>query len=128
MRTFDNLAACEAYLGGAPITSKLAMITKEKPDGSVKRRLILDCKESGVNSLATRGGRLLLPRPTDVVEDAMYMLWHNKEGGTLEAMVLDLCDWFHAAPQIEVLDGSLNSIVRKPCTLTKQLYLAFFSK
>ena len=40
----------------------------------MKRRLILDCKESGVNKKVMKGGRLVLPRITDVIDDALQLL------------------------------------------------------
>ena len=46
VKAFDSLEECEAWLGGTPLTSKLALVTKERADGNLKRRLILDCRES----------------------------------------------------------------------------------
>ena len=97
VKTFQELTACQQWLGGAPLTSKLAMVTKERPGGTTKRRLILDCRESGANLLAHKGGRVQLPRPTDLVDDALYLL--NRAGGEqVEALVLDFKDWFYSVP------------------------------
>ena len=52
---------------GAGTCSKLALILKEKPDGSTKRRLILDMKRSGGNDRAIIPERIVLPRLADVV-------------------------------------------------------------
>eukprot|EP00439_Symbiodinium_sp_Y106_P060007 s2027_g8.t2 len=100
VKVFDNLRDCENWLGGKPLTSKLAMVTKTRADGSVKRRLILDCRESKANQLAAKGGRILLPRPTDVIDDALFLLHcHPAEPEVgLEALVLDFRDWFYAVP------------------------------
>lgn len=46
---------------GAGTCSKLALILKEKPDGSTKRRLILDMKRSGGNDRASIPERIVLP-------------------------------------------------------------------
>ena len=97
VKTFDDLDACQEWLGGTPLTSKLAMVTKVRPDGTTKRRLILDCRESGANLLAQKGGRVQLPRPTDLVDDALFLL-SRAEGEEVEALVLDFKDWFYSVP------------------------------
>lgn len=48
VKAFGDLPQFQNWWGGKPHLSKLGMITKEK-GGRVKRRLILDCKASGVN-------------------------------------------------------------------------------
>ncbi|CAE7793132.1 unnamed protein product, partial [Symbiodinium necroappetens] len=97
VKVFDDLESCQAWLGGPPLTSKLAMVTKVRSDGTTKRRLILDCRESGANLLAHEGGRVQLPRPTDSVDevdDSLYLLSRSK-GEEVEALVLDFKDWFY---------------------------------
>ena len=37
VKTFPSLAACTAWLGGTPVLSKMGMITKEKPYGSLQK-------------------------------------------------------------------------------------------
>ena len=95
-------------IGGLPHFSKLGMITKEK-DGRIKRRLILDCKESGVNKKAHKGGRLVLPRVTDVVDDALHLMNKAKKGQIIEWLILDFTDWFFNVP--------LNPLERKHFTI-----------
>ena len=58
--------------------SKLALITKEKGDGSIKRRVIIDLFRSGGNARARVPERIILPRCTDVT-DSMRRLWHLRE-------------------------------------------------
>ena len=53
------------------VLSKLALITKFRPDGTRKDRLIWDLRRSEVNEAATLGERLVLPRLQDAVEDAL---------------------------------------------------------
>eukprot|EP00435_Cladocopium_sp_Y103_P025927 s1750_g6.t1 len=84
-------------IDGRPHFSKLGMITKEK-DNKIKRRLILDCKESGVNLTAAKGGRLTLPRATDAVDDALQLMRLAKPGQSIEWLVLDFTDWFFNIP------------------------------
>lgn len=84
-------------IGGRPHFSKLGMITKEK-DNKIKRRLILDCKESGVNRKAVKGGRLTLPRATDAVDDALQLMRRAMGQQSVEWLVLDFTDWFFNIP------------------------------
>eukprot|EP00439_Symbiodinium_sp_Y106_P062067 s1806_g9.t1 len=100
VKVFDSLEECQQWAGGKLHLSKLAMITKVK-EGRTKRRLIMDCRRSSVNALATRGGKLILPRIVDVVDDLLYLL-DQLEGARgnpeLEMMVLDFTDWFYQVP------------------------------
>ncbi len=52
---------------GKGTCSRMALLLKEKPDGSTKRRIILDMKRSGGNSRAVVKERIILPRLNDVV-------------------------------------------------------------
>ena len=86
------------------------MLAKEKRDLEgrllrIKRRLILDCKESRVNRAASLTQRLVLPRATDLIDDILAMLWWNdweaaQVGFSLvdellaELVVLDFVDAF----------------------------------
>ena len=94
-----SLSEFEQALQGKPHLSKLGMITKEK-DGRTKRRLILDCKESKVNIKAKKGGRLILPRLTDVVDDALHLMHRtgSRLGEDVEWLILDFTDWFFNIP------------------------------
>ena len=47
--------------------SKLGLILKEREDGSLKKRIVIDLRRSGGNSKAVLPERLLLPRPWDCV-------------------------------------------------------------
>ena len=55
------------------ILNKLGLVTKIKPGGSVKHRLVWDLRRSGVNALIRPGERILLPRVHDLVEDALEL-------------------------------------------------------
>ena len=98
VEAFESHKLLSAWLEGSPHLSKLGMITKVK-DGKTKRRLILDCKESGVNKLAKGGGRLLLPRVSDIVDDALYLMSQcNHKDQQIEWMIMDFTDWFYNVP------------------------------
>ena len=62
--------------------SKLAIIVKTRPDGTRKRRLIIDLRRSGGNSKARLDEKIVLPRAMDAVEmaRAMHRL-HPPEAG-----------------------------------------------
>eukprot|EP00971_Amphidinium_carterae_P068255 1351575-Amphidinium_carterae.2 len=61
----------------------MAMITKER-DGRIKCRLIVDCRESGVNSMTVKAARLQLPGPIDVARDAMSLMEQSAPGEKLQ--------------------------------------------
>ena len=99
VKVFDSLEEAQSWAGGRLHLSKLAMITTEK-DGRIKRRLIMDCRRSSVNDMAARGGKLVLPRISDVVDDLLYLLdqMSDAEDISMEMMVLDFSDWFYQTP------------------------------
>ena len=53
---------------GKGTCSRMALLLKEKPDGTTKRRIILDMRRSGGNSRAKVRERIILPRLGDVVD------------------------------------------------------------
>ena len=63
--------ACRRF--GSGTVSRLALIVKDKPDGSRKRRVIVDMRRSGGNDRATCPERIILPRIADVTNMAKDM-------------------------------------------------------
>ena len=55
------------------ILSKLALISKPRPDGTTKHRLIWDPLRSEVNSTVRLGERIVVPRIQDAVDDAKHL-------------------------------------------------------
>lgn len=94
VKEFGSHAELQACVSGTPHLSKLGMITKEK-EGKIKRRLILDCKQSRVNELACSGGKLVLPRTSDAIDDALYLMNQCQGKETIEWLVVDFSDWFY---------------------------------
>ena len=47
------------------IISPFGNLSKPKPDGSLKHRIIQDLRRGGANLLAAMFERIVLPRPTD---------------------------------------------------------------
>ena len=59
--------------------SRLALILKEKPDGSTKRRIVIDLKRSNGNNRSQVPERLTLPRPSDVAASLRVMRDRSQE-------------------------------------------------
>ena len=86
--------------------SKLAIIVKTRPDGSCKRRLIIDLRRSGGNSKARLREKIVLPRAMDAV--AMVRSLHKlhqqvtveeqKARWTRELTLIDIADAFPHLP------------------------------
>ena len=86
-----SLDECRQLVGGEPVVSKFGLVVKEKA-GKIKRRLILDSKESTVTWCARKNHCIILPRVTDLVYDIL-----NVSGGgsrDTEVLVLDITDAF----------------------------------
>ena len=66
--------------------SRLALILKQKPDGSTKRRIVIDMKGSKGNERAPIRERIVLPRAQDIVTSLRVMRSREHElreaGGT----------------------------------------------
>eukprot|EP00969_Alexandrium_andersonii_P229306 10126932-Alexandrium_andersonii.AAC.1 len=76
--------------------NRLALISKTKPDGSAKHRLIRDLCRSQVNALVRQGERVVLPRLQDAVADALDLLEALGEGVVF--LGTDVSDAFHQVP------------------------------
>ena len=81
-------------MGIEPTFNKLGVIVKERA-GKRKARIIWDLRESGVNKLYSQGERILLPRLSDVVGDALDVF---RRGGTPSFFAIDVRDAFHNIP------------------------------
>ena len=77
--------------------SKLGLISKERPDGSVKHRLIWDLRRSEVNNELHQGQRIILPRFKDLVQDTLEIVQH-KTNNPVQFTVADFSDAFHLLP------------------------------
>ena len=60
-------------MGGEPVLSRFAVLTRSK-NGRTKRRLILDLKQSGVTACTQQAYRVVLPRGSDTIRDALFLL------------------------------------------------------
>ena len=92
VQVFDKVHEVEAFCGGKPVLSKMAILVKEKRDESgnllrTKRRLILDCLRSNVNASARSRQRLFLPR----LQDAVNTILELRAGGAETRQELYRC-------------------------------------
>ncbi|CAK0804234.1 unnamed protein product [Prorocentrum cordatum] len=83
---------------GPVAASRLACIVKDRKDGAKKARIIIDLRRSGVNRCVQVDERIVLPRPKDILSNAMHLLRHAAEDEEVEAMALDFKDAFHTLP------------------------------
>ena len=76
--------------------SKLALFIKEKPEGGVKRRVVVDLLRSGGNSRTTTPERIVLPRIQDVTQMAREVTEHmgTQRESAPEFVLFDLQDAF----------------------------------
>eukprot|EP00969_Alexandrium_andersonii_P162711 7192701-Alexandrium_andersonii.AAC.1 len=77
--------------------NRLALVSKLRPDSTMKRRFARGLRRSLVDSLVRQGGRVVLPRLSDVVANAVERL---REVGADQVSFLgaDVADAFHQVP------------------------------
>ncbi len=97
VRGFDSADELATFLGEEPVLSRVHVLTKERL-GKTKRRLILDCKRSGLTDASRKAERALLPRAVDVVDDIMSLECDADEGEGVQLLVLDFSDAFWQIP------------------------------
>ena len=97
---YDSLAdAIRGCQGKDIVLSKIALITSTTKQGTLKHRLILDCRVSGSNSATRKWERILLPKVSDVLADAMLLkALHENSDNTITFYVCDFSDAFFAVP------------------------------
>ena len=95
VKKVSTLEECKAALNGeTPVVSKFGMVEKKVQGKVVKRRLILDAKESGVTQCGRKNERIMLPSVVDAIFDALDLHAHHNSHEVLEWMVLDVSDAF----------------------------------
>ena len=91
---YDSVDQARKELETEPVLNKLGVVAKEKP-GQRKARIIWDMRESGINKLCDQGERIILPRLSDVVANALEVF---RRGGTPAFLAIDIRDAFHNIP------------------------------
>jgi hypothetical protein len=85
-------------LGGQTHPAPLGNITKEKPGGEVKHRLIQDLRRNSVNSAVVLTERQVLPRPVDHAKDVALLSDGLRKGEVISTLVLDFKNVFMSIP------------------------------
>ena len=76
------------------MATKLAVLVKEKSDGSIKVRFIVDMLRSGINGLVKANERIVLPRGHNLIT-AILNLWETADfDDEIEFLVADIEDAF----------------------------------
>ena len=73
LQKVTSKADLEALVGKGAVISKFHVVERVK-FGKVKRRLILDLKQSGMTKRTRRTRRVVLPRATDLVQDLLFSI------------------------------------------------------
>ena len=93
--TWDHLVS---ELGSDQITlNKLALVSKQKPDGTWKHRVVWDLRRSQVNASVRQGERVVLPRLLDVVNDICHLARASPDS-TISMLGTHIADAFHQVP------------------------------
>ena len=96
---FPSWEGLADFLGTDQIAlSKFALITKTKPDGTLKHRLIWDLLRSGVNGCIRQGERIVLPRLTDLIRDAHELMTAASFADEVALFGTDVADAFTRSP------------------------------
>ena len=74
--------------------SKIALLIKERPDGTMKKRIIIDLLRSGINGEVVNPERVVLPRISDFKESIIDLL-ETRPHEEVELCTLDFEDAFH---------------------------------
>ena len=72
MKTLGAWAEVKEFFDDEVVVSKLAAILKTRPDGTLKTRLVVDYRRSGVNSFVMANERVVLPRLRDALAKNLW--------------------------------------------------------
>ena len=99
LKEFDSLADLKTYFNGKdPILSRFGCITRTK-NGRLKKRIILDLKQSNITKCTKRKWRAILPRMMDLVADTLDLSCDlEAKEECIEFLVLDFVDAFWNIP------------------------------
>ena len=95
---FASRAEAESFLGDQCHPAPLGNISKAKPDGGVKHRLIQDLKWNKVNRASRVPERGVLPRPLDHGSDLAKVAAQAGEGDVMVTLILDFENAFMSVP------------------------------
>ena len=86
--------------------TRIAVLLKDRSDGTKKVRFIMDALRSGVNGLTSASERIVLPRSCDLVESVIDLLEENQHRAKhddfgVEILIADFVDAFLTLPLME---------------------------
>ena len=90
---FDSEEDLVKYLGSGFVASKFHVLLRRKR-GKKKLRLILDLTRSGMSKRTEKSHRIVLPRISDAIHDALTLLSDVEHPQQLEWLVLDFEEAF----------------------------------
>ena len=83
---------------GGVLVSKLACIVKQREDGTLKVRNVLDLRRSGYNEVVRLQERVVLPRLQDLIDDVRDLKRASNDGELCYGVIADFEDAFHTLP------------------------------
>jgi hypothetical protein len=117
---FKDQAAAEHFLGGKTHPAPLGNISKTKPGGEVKHRLIQDLLRNSVNSAVKLAERQVLPRPLDHAKDVALLSEHLRNNEVVSTLVLDFKNAFMSVPLKDSERRFNCAKVASPLKMTRQ--------
>jgi len=119
----DSAEQLQEFVGGPPIFNKFACIVKEKIDGTVKRRIIMDSRRSSVTEASRKSYRAVLPRATDLISDMLSMIAAAQSPDDVEVFICDAKDAFWQLPLHQQERRFYCAVLRRPSG--RVTYLAY---
>ena len=95
---YESQEEAERHLGGLTHPTPLGTVTKVKPDGSLKHRVIQDLRANRVNDAVHLPERQVLPRGLDHGVDLAVLADDCHEKERVATLVLDFRDAFNSVP------------------------------
>jgi len=95
---FADRASAEAYMGGPIVTAPLGTISKQRPDGSMKHRVIMDLRLNHVNDTVSMPERQVLPTAFSHALDMTELAAGLGPNQAVNTLVLDVRDAFMGIP------------------------------
>ena len=112
---FSDSTAAETALGGTIYPAPLGTVSKQRPDGSWKHRLIQDLKANRVNAAVELPERMVLPRPVELATDLAQMAADQGPGDVIMVGIIDFADAFMSIPLAPLGGGGSTA---QPCRRT----------
>ena len=95
---FRDRAAAEAYMQGQVVTAPLGTISKQRPDGSMKHRVIMDLRLNQVDDTVSMPERQVLPTAFSHALDMTELAEGLEDDQAVRTLVLDVRDAFMGIP------------------------------